>query len=256
MARLRRIVLPGIPHHITQRGNRRQQVFFEDADYAFYLDLFVQAAEAAGTEIWAYCLMPNHVHMIVVPHDADGLRATFAEAHRQYTGYINARAKWTGHLWQGRYGSVAMDDAHTANAVRYIALNPVTAGLVTRAEHWPWSSAAAHLAGKDSHAVRVAPVLERVGNFGAFLYGNHEAEAEAAMIERGLSTGRPMGSREWLEAVEAKTGLSLIPQKRGRKPQSDSARDRVAIGKLSQKNGKMALRFASERARIPLGNSR
>ena len=233
MARLPRIVLPGIPHHITQRGNRRQQVFFEDADYAFYLDLFVQAAEAAGTEIWAYCLMPNHVHMIVVPHDADGLRATFAEAHRQYTGHINARAKWTGHLWQGRYGSVAMDDAHTANAVRYIALNPVAAGLVTRAEHWQWSSAAAHLKGKDSHAVRVAPVLERTGDFGAFLYGNHEAEAEAAMIERGLSTGRPMGSRDWLEAQEAKTGLSLIPQKRGRKPGRGG--DRAVIGKLSPK---------------------
>jgi putative transposase len=230
MSRLPRIVLPGVPHHVTQRGNRRQQVFFEDADYAFYLDLFVHAAEAAGTEIWAYCMMPNHVHMIVVPHDTDGLRATFAEAHRQYTGYVNARAKWTGHLWQGRYGSVAMDDAHT---VRYIALNPVAAGLVARAEHWQWSSAAAHLRGKDSPAVRVAPVLERTGDFGAFLYGNREAEAEATIIERGLSTGRPMGSRDWLEMQEAKTGLSLIPQKRGRKPSGGG--ESAAIGKLSPK---------------------
>ena len=105
MARLPRLVLPGIPYHVTQRGNRRAQTFFEQADYALYRDLLAQAAERCGAQVWCYCLMPNHVHVIVVPADADGLRRTFADVHRRYTGYINARNRWTGHLWQGRnYG--------------------------------------------------------------------------------------------------------------------------------------------------------
>jgi len=114
MARLPRLVLPGFPYHVTQRGNRRQPTFFHDDDYALYRDLLAEAARKAETEIWCYCLMPNHVHLIVVPSDADGLRRTFADAHRRYTGYINARNRWTGHLWQGRFGAVVMDDERVA----------------------------------------------------------------------------------------------------------------------------------------------
>jgi putative transposase len=101
MARLPRFVLPGIPYHITQRGNRRAQTFFEDADYALYRDLLAQSAQKAWAEMWCYCLMPNHVHIIIVPSDKDGLRRTFADTHRRYTGFINARHRWSGHLWQG-----------------------------------------------------------------------------------------------------------------------------------------------------------
>lgn len=112
MARLPRFVLPGVPHHVTQRGNRRERTFFEDGDYAVYLDLLADAARRAQTEICSYCLMPNHVHIILVPSDADGLRRTFGDLHRRYTGFINARMRTTGHLWQGRFSSVAMDEAH------------------------------------------------------------------------------------------------------------------------------------------------
>jgi len=93
MARLSRLVVPGCPHHVTQRGNRRGQTFFEDGDYQLYKDLLGEAADKAGCEIWCYCLMPNHVHLIIVPGDEDGLRRTFADAHRRYTGYINARLR-------------------------------------------------------------------------------------------------------------------------------------------------------------------
>ena len=95
MARLPRLVIPGLPHHVTQRGNRRGQTFFEDGDYELYRDLLHMAAEKAGATIWAYCLMPNHVHIIIVPADEDGLRRTFADAHRRYTGYVNARMRVT-----------------------------------------------------------------------------------------------------------------------------------------------------------------
>ena len=110
MARLPRLVLPGLPYHVTQRGNRRQPTFFNDGDYALYRDLLAEAAVKAGTQIWCYCLMPNHVHPVVVPSDADGLRRTFADTHRRYTAHINARHGWTGHLWQGRFGAGVMDE--------------------------------------------------------------------------------------------------------------------------------------------------
>ena len=124
MGRLPRLVIPGIAYHVTQRGNRRGQTFFEDADFALYRDLLAQSAERAGAQVRCYCLMPNHVHVIVVPADADGLRRTFADTHRRYAGYINARHRWTGHLSQGRFGAGAMDEEHLANAVRHVSLNP------------------------------------------------------------------------------------------------------------------------------------
>lgn len=229
MARLPRIVLPGIPHHVTQRGNRRQRVFFDDEDYALYLDLITHAADKAGSDIWAYCLMPNHVHLIIVPHDTDGLRATMGEAHRQYTGHINARKKWTGHLWQGRYGSVAMDEAHTWAAIRYLALNPVSAKLVAQAEDWRWSSAGACLGASGQHQgtanrlspvevcpIDVGPVLERTGDFANFLYGNSaDAVVAFAPVAKASATGRPVGSREWLGEMEVKFGRTLLPGKPG-----------------------------------------
>ena len=145
MARLPRIVIPGLPHLVTQRGNRQERTFFNDGDYKAYRQLITEAALRTRTEIWAYCLMPNHVHMILVPSDQDGLRGTLAEAHRRYTTQVNKRNGWTGHLWQGRFGAVLMDEEHLINAVRYISLNPVRAELVEHPEHWPWSSVSAHL---------------------------------------------------------------------------------------------------------------
>ena len=118
MARLRRLVVPSPPYQVTQRGNRRGQTFFEDGDYALYRDLLAEAAAGAGAAVWAYCLMPNHVHVIIVPSNPDDPRRSFADTHRRYTSYINARSRWTGHLWQGRFGAVAMDEAQLANAVR------------------------------------------------------------------------------------------------------------------------------------------
>jgi len=150
----------GLPYHVTQRGNRRAQTFFEDGDYALYRDLLAEAAVKAEAEIWCYCLMPNHVHVIVVPSDKDGLRRTFAYVHRRYTGFINARHRWTGHLWQGRFGAVVMDEPHLAHAMRYVSLNPVRARLIDRAEDWRWSSVGAHFAGIDDALVTVAPALE------------------------------------------------------------------------------------------------
>jgi putative transposase len=222
MARLARLVLPGVPYHVTQRGNRRQQTFFEEGDYALYRDLLSEAARRAGTRVWSYCLMPNHVHLIVVPADEDGLRRTFADAHRRYTAFINARHRWTGHLWQGRCGAVAMDEGHLGAAARYVALNPVRALLVDRAGDWPWSSARAHLAGGDDGLVEVAPLLERLGEFGTFLGGEEDQQATRA-LRISETTGRPVGTPEWVSAIELESGRSLAPRRRG--PKSKAAEE-------------------------------
>ena len=217
MARLARLVIPGTPYHVTQRGNRRQATFFEDGDFELYRDLLAEAARRCGTQVWAYCLMPNHVHLIVVPADQDGLRRTFADAHRRYTGFINARHRWTGHLWQGRYGAVAMDEEHLTHAARYVALNPVRARLCERAQDWPWSSASAHLAGNDDRLVTVRPLLDRLGDFGAFL-GSAEDQQATRALRMAETTGRPLGSAAWLDRLEQISGRSLAAKKRGPKP--------------------------------------
>jgi putative transposase len=221
MTRLARIVIPGIAHHVTQRGNRREPVFFNDDDYRVYIALVGRAARASGTRIWGFCLMPNHVHFILVPSDPDGLRRTFAEAHKRYTGRVNARHGWTGHLWQGRFYSTPMDERHLSAAIRYVAMNPVAAGLVERPQDWRWSSVHTHLAAREGGFVEVAPVLSRTGPFLEFL--RQEADAPATRnLEASASTGRPVGSAEWLAGLEASVGRPLAPAKRGRKPTRNS----------------------------------
>jgi putative transposase len=147
MPRLARIVVPGVAHHVTQRGNRRQDVFFSDADYRTYIDLVSAACGPTGVSCLAWCLMPNHVHLILVPRDEDGLRAALANAHRRYSRLVNSAHGWTGYLFQGRFASYPMGACHVMTAIRYVELNPVRAGLIRRAERWPWSSAKAHVDG-------------------------------------------------------------------------------------------------------------
>ena len=165
--------------------------------------------------------MPNHVHLIVTPTDHDGLRATFAEAHRRYTGAINARFHWTGHLFQGRFGAVVMDEPHLLAATRYIALNPVAAGLVSRAEDWPWSSARAHLAGEDDELATAAPLRALIPDFAALLTAPADP-ATTARIERAPTIGRPLGAPEWIAALERQLGRRLAPGKPGAKPRTDA----------------------------------
>lgn len=161
--------------------------------------------------------MPNHVHLIVLPGDSDGLRRTFADAHRRYTGFVNARHRWTGHLWQGRYAAVAMDEAHLAAAARYVALNPVRARLVDRAQDWPWSSTRAHFTGEDDELVEVAPLLDRYGDFAGFLGGEEDQQATRALRASEIN-GRPVGAPTWIAELESRSGRSLAPKKRGPKP--------------------------------------
>lgn len=215
MARVARLVIPGLPHHITQRGNRRQQTFFNDGDYASYVELMADWCREQGVEIWSYCLMPNHVHLIAVPKTEDGLRRAIGEAHRRYTRRINFREKWRGYLWQGRFASFIMDEPYLMAAARYVELNPVRAKLVDNAEEWPWSSAKSHLSGRDDRLVKVAPLLAMIGDWRGFLNSAMREEELRDLREHGR-TGRPLGSATFLEHLEAMVGRVLKPQKGGR----------------------------------------
>tara|TARA_A100001037_G_scaffold180427_1_gene161770 strand:- start:266 stop:931 length:666 start_codon:yes stop_codon:yes gene_type:complete len=220
MARLARVVAAGLPHHVTQRGNRRQDVFFGDADYETYIELLAEGCRKAKTALWAYCLMPNHVHLILVPKDPDGLRAALGEAHRRYTRHINTREDWRGYLWQGRFASAPMDEPHLLACARYVELNPVRAGLVRRARDWKWSSARAHLKGADDALATVAPLLALAPDWAAFLrQGLTEDDRDA--IRKAERTGRPLGSERFTKRLERRLDRTLARGKPGPKPKAD-----------------------------------
>jgi len=223
MARLARVVVPGHPHHVTQRGNGRPRTFFGDADYALYRDLLAENCRAAGVEVWAWCLMPNHVHLILVPSDPDGLRRALARLHRSYAGIIQARRKRSGHFWQGRFGAVAMDEEHLAAALRYVSLNPVRARLVQRAQDWRWSSVRAHLRGKEDGLTALAPIRDRFPRFADLLAGEPEPEL-FARLRSAESVGRPLGNDGFLTRLERLTRRTLKPGKRGPKPSEPEGR--------------------------------
>ena len=220
MARIARVVAPGFPHHITQRGNRRQETFFNDEDYQAYIDLLSEWCSRYGVEVWAYCLMPNHIHLIAVPESEDGLRLAIGEAHRRYTRFINFREGWRGHLWQGRFASYVMDEKYLLACVRYIEMNPVRAGLVTKPEKWSWSSASAHMSGNDDKLVKTAPLLQITGGKWEDFLNVEIREDEIIEMQRHEKTGRPLGSVSFVEGLEKALGRLLKPKKAGRKPKN------------------------------------
>ncbi|MDQ6960961.1 MAG: transposase [Mariprofundaceae bacterium] len=211
MARIARVVIPTIPHHITQRGVRRMQTFFDDEDYKLYLGLMREWCDSTGIEVWSYCLMPNHVHLIVVPKSKESLARGIGEAHRRYTRHINFKKDWKGYLWQGRFASFPMDEAYLQAACRYVELNPVRAKLVKRAEDYRWSSARAHLSGKDDHLVKVKPMLDRISNWAELLASGDQALFDdVRMHER---TGRPLGADDFVTKMSAIVGRELGKKK-------------------------------------------
>lgn len=215
MPRTARIVAPGLPHHVTQRGNRRQPIFMKAGDETQYLHMLTERCARAGVEVWSYCLMPNHVHLLMTPSDEIGLAKVVGETHRQYTSFINSRERWRGHLFQDRFASCVMDESHLIAAFRYIAMNPVRAGLVDRAEDWPWSSVHAHLFRRDGKLVRVAPLLARVCDVEGFFAPDPKMDVrwakEFAAIRAAIKGNEPVGAREFVDRLRSTSGAVRKP---------------------------------------------
>ncbi len=226
MSRVARVVVPGFAHHVTQRGNRRADVFETDGDRKAYLGYLKRYGDKHGLEVWAYCLMTNHIHLVVVPRRADSLGLTLRDAHTVYAMHFNGRTHMTGHVWQGRFCSCPLDETHLWAAVRYVERNPVRAGLVERAEEYAWSSAAAHCGLRpDGVLSEEFPPAGVIQDWRAWL---HEGEEDDSVerIRRDTKTGRPCGSASFLVQLEHLLRRTLRPGTRGRKPKSrlDSAR--------------------------------
>jgi putative transposase len=221
MARIARVVVPGIAHFITQRGNRQLTVFAGEDDYLHYIDLVAEGCRKTGTQILAYCLMPSQVQMIAVPPEKDSLRGAIADAHRRFARRVNARQAVTGHIWQDRFSSFPMDAVHTVIGARMVDRAPVAAGLVAAPQEYRWCSADAHLNARDDVLVRVRPLLDLVeGGAGAWqgLLAQPIPEAAAKAFALHETTGRPLGDRGFMERMEQLTGRVLAPAKRGPKP--------------------------------------
>ena len=223
MARFARVVLTDLPCHVTHRGNRRDDVFFAPEDRDQYRRWLREYADRYGLEIWAYCLMTNHVHLVATPRRQDALAQAIGRAHMRHARRVNRQQGWSGHLWANRFYSTALDEAHLWTAAKYVELNPVRARLVERAEHYPWSSAKAHATGAPDpllSARRPFPDPERVGDWGAWL-ASGLAEADGNLLRANTYTGRPTGGEDFVAKLEQFLGRLLRPRKRGRKAGKD-----------------------------------
>ena len=222
MPRIARVVAPGMPHHITQRGNRRLQTFFSDQDYSTYIDLMQEWCDFYGVDIWSYCLMPNHVHLIAVPSSKSSLKSAIGEAHRRYSRMINFREDWKGHLWQGRFASYVLDNNYLLACARYIEMNPVRAGLVNDPKAWQWSSAKAHIDGINDKLVKTEPLIKIVKKNWVDFLSESISLKERNLLQTHERTGRPLGRTEFIEKLEKTLGLKLKLKKPGRKSKKRS----------------------------------
>ncbi len=218
MPRRARVVFENVPHHVTQRGIDRSTVFFERNDGAAYLALLRDYSERHRLEIVAYCLMPNHVHLVVVPSAADGLHRVLKPVHGLYARRINRIRDRVGHLWQNRYFSSPLDSSYFVNAVRYVELNPVKARLVGRAEDYEWSSAATHCGGRGDPLVGRKPssiLFQGIQNWSEWLFDGLNDDS-AATLRSNVRQNLPCGSAAFVESLEERSGKHLRPRGRGR----------------------------------------
>jgi putative transposase len=232
MPRLARAIAVGCAHHITQRGNNRQDVFFVDEDRRVYLELLKEQAQKYGLEVLAYCLMTNHVHLVAIPHEEEALAQAIGRTHFRYTQYLNRFHRRSGHLWQGRFYSCALDGRHLWPALKYVELNPVRAKLCRRAWQYPWSSAALHTEEKaESELLDLARWYKQIT---ADQWRKELAEgltdAEVAQIRLRTHTGRPLGSDGFVSKLETLLGRRVRPLPVGR-PKKPQERDVKVTGK-------------------------
>jgi len=222
MARISRLVVPGYPHHVTQRGVRSIPIFSNDNDRSAYVNIMAEQLRRFGVEVLAWCLMTNHTHLVAVPKDRVALARAIGEAHRRYTRMKNFADGVRGYLFQGRFGSCVLDETHLLAAARYVELNPVHAGMVRSAEEYPWSSARFHLGLiSDDVLVKDKSLLGLVENWEEYLRGDDQ-KANSRLL-KAIRSGRPAGSQEFVRLVETLTGRHFSLGKRGPRPKGLAA---------------------------------
>ena len=218
MPRVARVVIADVAHHVTQRGNGRQFLLASDGERLVYRDLLRQALREQPLAVLGYCLMSNHVHLVAVPRRAEVLAEAFQHVHGRYAAYWNVAHATSGHVWQGRFYSCPLDPGHLWTALRYVELNPVRAGMVAEAAAWPWSSAPAHCGTADPDTCLELSLWRQAWSEESWrkFLEQGETESELRAIRRCTRSGRPLGSSEFTEALERRTGRRLAPGRGGR----------------------------------------
>lgn len=218
MARAARIIVPDVAYHVTQRGNNRLDVFFSDDDRTTYLRLLKEEVEKHKLKIHGYCLMTNHVHLVVVPTEETSLAKALGRAHFRYTQHINRLRGRSGHLWQNRFFSCPLDEPHYWTAMSYVERNPVRAGMVEKAWKFSWSSAAAHVGGNDPAGLLDLEEWRRAMSGQTWKEWLVEPDDEEAIgrLRAITRTGRPLGSDSFVGRLESLLGRRLRPLPHGR----------------------------------------
>ena len=230
MARMARFIGPGFVHHVEQHSSLDAPVFRSDGDYKKYLSLLAEHALEKGVSIWAYCILPHSIHLVVVPRDEEALSSMIRDVHAFYSAYYNLTYDHSGTLWRGRFQSCVVDDLLVMTAVRLVECHPAHLGLVDRAEKYEWSSAAAH-SSREEHPFleKSFPPPDMRDNWPSFLKESTQAEALEEQLQMYTRTGRPWGTLEFLLGLEKQYNRSLIPRKRGRKPKQKNNDDGVSV---------------------------
>lgn len=217
MPRIARVIATGYPHHITQRGNNRATVFFDDEDRQTYLKLLAGYAEKYHLQIWAYCLMNNHIHLLAVPETETSLSRGIGLTNQVYTQYLNRKLNQSGRIWQNRFFSCVVENNQYLWAVaRYIERNPLKVGLVEKAEVYRWSSAKAHITGASDTLLGATSWLspQDQSTYAEFVVTEDEDTDNA--IRNATRTGRPFGSENFVDLLEFRLKQPLKAQRRGR----------------------------------------
>ncbi|MBI4877382.1 MAG: transposase [Acidobacteria bacterium] len=232
MSRLARVVIPEVAHHVTQRGNDRRTVFSSESDRTVYITLLRQYSTLHHLSILGYCLMSNHVHLVVVPQKPESMALALRQTHGRYAACLNARNGASGHVWQGRYYSCALDRNHLWTALRYTERNPVRTGMVRSPEEFLWSSAAAHSGREDAHRLLDFEIWRAAWNpsdWRQFLGAADDSEErEADEIRKNTHTGRPLGTSDFVKRLELTLARPLEPRRTGhRRTDSDDLAQRA-----------------------------
>jgi len=217
MPRIARIIAPGYPHHITQRGNNRATVFFDDEDRQIYLNLLAGYAKKHQIQIWAWCLMSNHIHLLAVPGTETSLSRGIGLTNQMYTQYLNRKLKQSGRIWQNRFFScVVENEQYLWTVARYIERNPLKAGLAESVEEYRWSSARAHVANAYDPLLSAEQWLSAEEQSSYLDFVCMEDDESDIAIRKATNSGRPFGSDSFIDMLEFQLNQMLKPGKPGR----------------------------------------